>query len=176
MVRSVPLPGMPVGSSVNALTDAELSGLARRLYRRTVKTDGCWLWTGAISSPDGYGRISVRHDGEEMTLSCHRAAMIVAGAELLAGDVLEHHCNEPLCVRVADDHVHISTQSQNMAYAVSCGRAAGPRSVVGSDRRVERSRAVRDLARSGFDVGEYDRIARKFGGADRGDDDQLSLW
>jgi hypothetical protein len=141
-----------------------------------VKTPECWIWTGAVSSPDGYGRISVRHEGEETTLSTHRAAILVAGISLSHGDVLEHHCNEPLCVRVDAQHVHVSTQSRNMTYAVNCGRAAGPRRVVGSDRRVERSRAVRALALEGFDPLAYAQIVQDYSAQQGGVDDQLPLW
>ena len=154
----------------------DLENLRERLRRRTVVTDGCWLWVGAVSSPDGYGRISVTVDGVETTLSAHRAAVLSSGVRLQTGAVIEHHCNEPLCVRVDPEHVHVSTQSANMRHAVATGRAAGPRVVVDSSKRVERSRAVRALALRGFDESAYVDLVQRFTVVVDPGDDQLTLW
>lgn len=172
----VTLPGMPGVVDARHLDTASQESLARRLDARTARTSGCWIWTGAISSPDGYGRISITQDGREFTLSTHRAAFAAAGMVLGTEDVIENHCNEPLCVRVDERHVHISTQSENMRYAVRCGRQSGSRRIVDSSQRVERSRAVRDLALAGFNQREYEQLVEKFSGPHRGDLDQLPLF
>lgn len=111
-----------------------------RFQQRVIKTPGCWFFTGAISTPDGYGRITFTTAGREVTLSAHRFAAIIALGELPPSAVIEHRCNEPLCVRVHPDHVCVSTQAENLAWAVASGRAAGPRKIVDSNRRVERTR------------------------------------
>lgn len=126
-----------------------------RFQQRVIKTPGCWFFTGAISSPDGYGRITFTTAGREVTLSAHRFAAIIALGELPPSAVIEHRCNEPLCVRIDPDHVCVSTQADNLAWAVASGRAAGPRKIVDSNRRAERSRAVRSLLRTGWNAQDY---------------------
>lgn len=143
------------------ITDA----VRERFFSRVIKTDSCWLWTGAISSPDGYGRMAIHHQGRQPQrepVATHRLALWLAYPDLGTDFVAEHHCNEPLCVRVDPGHVHVSTQSDNSRYAVACGRAMGPRVTVNSAARVKRSRAVRVLALSGFNRAEYDAIVREF--------------
>lgn len=140
------------------ITDA----VRERFFSRVVTTDSCWLWTGAISSPDGYGRMAIHHQGRQQSVATHRLALWLAYPDLGTDFVAEHHCNEPLCVRVGPGHVHVSTQSDNLRYAVVCGRAMGPRVTVNSAARVKRSRAVRELALSGFNRAEYDAIVREF--------------
>lgn len=146
-----------------------------RFWSRVVKTDTCWLWTGAISSPDGYGRMAIHHDGRQRSVATHRLALWMADAELGTEFVAEHHCNEPLCVRVDHAHVHVSNQSDNLRYAVQCGRASGPRPTVNSAQRVARSRAVRDVARTGFTRERYDAVLRRFA-AQTQQVEQLSLF
>lgn len=140
------------------ITDA----VRERFFSRVIKTDSCWLWTGAISSPDGYGRMALHHQRRQQSVATHRLALWLAYPDLGTDFVAEHHCNEPLCVRVGPGHVHVSTQSDNLRYAVACGRAMGPRVTVNSAARVQRSRAVRELALSGFNRAEYDAIVRRF--------------
>lgn len=131
-------------------------------WKKVVKTSGCWFFTGAISSPDGYGRITFRFNGITRTLSAHRFAILAAGRHILPHEIIEHRCNEPLCVRIDDDHVRISTQSANLRYAISCGRYQGRRCVVNSHRRAERSRAIREHVRAGFNADEYHTIITSF--------------
>ena len=126
-----------------------------RFQARVVKTMDCWFFTGAISSPDGYGRVTFTTGGKEVTLSAHRFAALIAYDVLPHAAVIEHRCNEPLCVHVHPDHVCVSTQADNLAWAVASGRAAGPRKIVDSNRRVERSRAVRSLLRTGWNAQDY---------------------
>lgn len=153
------------------ITDA----VRERFFSRVIKTDSCWLWTGAISSPDGYGRMALHHQGRQQSVATHRLALWLAYPDLGTDFVAEHHCNEPLCVRVGPGHVHVSTQSDNLRYAVACGRAMGPRVTVNSAARVQRSRAVRELALSGFSRAEYDAIVREFSGQ-YAEVEQLSLF
>ena len=122
--------------------------------------DGCWIWTGAISSPDGYGRITWRAGGVSRTLSAHRFALAIAVGDVPddAG-VAEHRCNEPLCVRVDGAHVVRSTQTANLAYAVACGRAGAHRLDTGGVTRVQRSRAVRAAVAGGWDAVAYAAVA-----------------
>lgn len=165
------LPAARRPSHPPVITDA----VRDRFFSRVVKTDSCWLWTGAISSPDGYGRMAIHHQGRQQSVATHRLALWLAFPDLGTDFVAEHHCNEPLCVRVDPRHVHVSTQSGNLRYAVACGRAMGPRVTVNSAARVKRSRAVRELALSGFNPAEYDAIAREFS-RQHDEVEQLSLF
>ncbi|CAM3426277.1 HNH nuclease domain-containing protein [Tsukamurella hominis] len=137
------------------------------------------VWVGAISTPDGYGRIRVRTGparSEVATVSAHRFALWLAAGHLEAEGVAEHDCNEPLCVRVADEHVHASTQSANMLHAIDSGRHRGSDLVVDSARRAERSFRVRELVRSGcWSAAEY-AAARSAGTDESGALDELLLW
>lgn len=126
-------------------------------WKRVVKApgDGCWIFTGAVSSPDGYGRIAWRERGRERTVSAHRFALEIAFGPLGADVVAEHRCNEPLCVRVGPGHVICSTQSENMRYASACGRARGPGDGSLVSDRVVRSLAVRAAVAGGWDGDAY---------------------
>lgn len=145
---NVPLPGM---GNLQPATDSRGHGLlpitaaARRSFwnRVLTNTGGCWLWTGAVGS-SGYGRITWTSEGESRTLSTHRFALTLAsGAELPSRLVAAHGCDNPLCVRVGGGHVHLSTQSDNLAHAVASGRHEGVTTVNDSRHRRNQSLALR---------------------------------
>lgn len=115
----------------------------------------CWLWVGAIAD-DGYGRFWL--DGR--TLRPHRYVVdLVTPGVLTAESVVEHLCDNPICVRYAgdpsSDHLAVSTQAANLARMAALGRGGGSsamRRFRGLDRRAqaERSRRLRDAAREGW--------------------------
>ena len=92
-------------------------------------------------------------------MSAHRFALLLAYGEGYAGAVGEHRCNEPLCVRVDQEHVIVSTQSANLRYAVSLGRAGAHRAPTDGRTRVERSLAVRAALQGGWDPIAYAKAA-----------------
>lgn len=164
----VPLPGLDdlkarqdVGRSVRRADHTLRPTEAARVsfWRRVVKApgNGCWIFTGAVSSPDGYGRIAWRDNGRERTVSAHRFALELAYGPLAASVVAEHKCNEPLCVRVGAEHVIQSTQRENLAYAVALGRATGPGNGTVTIKRVARSLAVRRAVKDGWNAVAYAR-------------------
>lgn len=171
--EDVPIPGFPVPcpstrkqEHTNTIVsyDGNLQIVARdveRFTKNVIKTSHCWVWTGAISSPDGYGRFTIQRNNKQRTIPVHRFALLVAGYSL-DGFVGEHECNEPLCVRVGEGHLRVSTQAENLAYAVSLGRHQGnvPTSRFSGDR-VSRSRAVRQLALEGWNEEKYRLILAK---------------
>lgn len=116
--------------------------------------EGHWLFTGAVSGVDGYGRLSWRAGGVSRTESAHRFALLLDGVDL-AGVVAEHRCNEPLCVRVDPDHLIPSTQAANLNYAVACGRTGIIRTPLGRQDRHARSLAVRNAVSGGWDPIAY---------------------
>lgn len=163
----LPLPGLPTVADRPVAHDPAPSGgplpitaaAAAAFGARLVdaRTTGCRLWCSSISSNDGYGRISWRHQGRSRTVSAHRFALMLAhGGELPAGTIAEHACNEPLCVRVGPGHLHLSTQAGNARAAVARGRHTGPYPSPWCARdRVARSRAVRDAVADGWDEVAY---------------------
>lgn len=165
----LPLPGIPAPAATSPdsdrggeplpITTAAAGAFTARLV--DAPTTGCLLWTASISSNDGYGRITWRHHGRSRTVSAHRfALMLAAGAELPAGMVAEHACNEPLCVRVGPGHLHLSTQGANARAAVARGRHTGPYPSPWCARdRVARSRAVRDAVADGWNEAAYTAAA-----------------
>lgn len=129
--------------------------LEARIWRRVVKGDGCWLWTGSVNRC--YGRIKVA--GKCVLL--HRLVY-----ELYVGqpkhNVL-HTCDTPNCVRF--DHLYDGTQSENNRDAWARGRRTMP------DQRGEENNAAKltwervgEIRRSYLEDGETQReIAERFG-------------
>lgn len=156
------------------------AGTEERFWSHVVRSTGCFFWTGAVSSPDGYGRITFRRNNRQRAISAHRFALLLKYPELGAitddtetsalETIGEHHCNEPLCVRVDPEHVQPGTQATNLAYAVMLGRHRGPIPTA-LQSRVARSLAIRDYLRRG---GDPDRTHLLFGSAARLD--QLHLF
>lgn len=143
-----PIPGLAhLAPDKMSVSDVGITKRARMAFwRRVVPTDsGCWMWTGAVSS-EGYGRITwTMPSGKPKTMSTHRFALHLAhGGRLPDGLVGDHACNHPLCVRVHPDHLRLSTQSDNLAWAVYSGRAHGRRVTVSSRHRREASLAQRE--------------------------------
>ncbi|MCQ9334495.1 hypothetical protein NQ042_10505 [Corynebacterium phoceense] len=126
-----------------------------RFNSKVVRSPSCWFWTGAISTPDGYGRFTWQRDNEQRTMLAHRFALLSAGVNLPPGSVAEHACNEPLCVRVDDAHVHVSTQRDNLIYAVRSGRHLGPHAAVSSTNRARRSLRIRAALIDGWDSAAF---------------------
>lgn len=175
-----PLPGMPRpltpppadGGQRVRRSAPELhptSDDVRRFERKIVKSPTCWFWVGAISTPDGYGRFTFQSGSVQRTMLAHRFALLVSGVDMGDDAVAEHGCNEPLCVRVDPAHVHRSTQSDNLRFAVSRGRHIGNRPAVHSTYRAQRSRKIRDALIDGWDEAAFARAV----GLDAEDQDRL---
>lgn len=164
--EDVPLPGFEFESrqlgvvSRRRAYSAEIEPSAHtveRFWAHVIRSPGCWLWVGAISGGDGYGRITWRRDGVSRTMSAHRFALLLEHGVESTYSVGEHRCNEPLCVRVDNNHVLASTQTANLRYAVACGRAGAHRIIGDGRTRAERSLAVRAALRNGWDPAAYAR-------------------
>lgn len=123
-----------------------------RFWAKVIPTPDCWWWTGAVSYPDGYGRISWTQHGQRRTLSAHRFALLLHAGTLEHHTFGEHHCNETLCVRVDPTHLHPGTQSANLRYAVSLGRHRGCLPTNTDPRgRHGRAHAIRAALTGGYD-------------------------
>lgn len=60
-----------------------------RFWPKVNKTDGCWLWTGAIIKRLGYGRFWYKN----AVIYAHQAAYLLFRGELLAGLDVDHLCH-----------------------------------------------------------------------------------
>ncbi|QGU08806.1 hypothetical protein COCCU_14580 (plasmid) [Corynebacterium occultum] len=144
-------------SRIPVIPDPDLpltTAVQHRFWKHVVRGEGdrCWIWIGAISSPDGYGRFTWQKDRHRRTVSAHRVALMIAhGGELPQDLVGEHYCCEPLCVRVGDGHLRLTTQATNLARAVALGRHVSNRETVASHDRAQRSYRIRDAVLSGWD-------------------------
>ena len=142
----------------------------RRFESRVVRgprPHDCAIWTGAVGG-DGYGRVRIRRAGKTRVVRAHRYALAAALGRPLPGAVNAlHECDNPLCVRVSEPiaadavagprirHVVAGTQRDNMERMGRArrggGRVAIRRGDSGRLRRRERSVALRDAVRLGWD-------------------------
>lgn len=78
--------------------------------------DGCWEWTGAPRTDDGYGIFQGK--------SAHRFSYELHFGTIPHGLCICHSCDNPKCVR--PDHLFAGTHAQNMQDCIRKGRFAHP--------------------------------------------------
>ena len=83
------------------------TALVRFLAKITVLSNGCWEWTGALSS-DNYGRF--KHGGK--CVQTHRLAYAHWRGQIADGMVLDHtccfsRCCNPMHLDVVSQHVNL---------------------------------------------------------------------
>ena len=79
--------------------------------------NGCWEWTGAISTR-GYGQFGVN----KIAKSTHRISYIMHKGEIPDGLMICHTCNNPPCIN--PNHLYAGTGKDNAQQAVADGRLA----------------------------------------------------
>ena len=91
-----------------------------RFWSYVVKGDGCWEWTGTLSS-NGYGKswFSGR------LVRAHRVSWALVNGPVPAGMCVCHHCDNRVCVR--PDHLFIGTYRDNVLDKEHKGRGNHPR-------------------------------------------------
>jgi len=77
-----------------------------------VADDGCWLWTGRTFPDSGRGVFPIqRTNGKWQRAQAHRAAYELLVGPILDRLVLDHLCNNKICV--APEHLDPVTQAVN---------------------------------------------------------------
>jgi HNH endonuclease len=118
-------------------------------------SDGeCWLWTGSIGSPHGYG--IAYHN--KRRYRAHRLAWALKHGPIPRGRFVCHHCDTRACCR--DEHLFLGTHRANM------------RDMNRKDRRVRGEQSphakltaacVVELRRLRADGMSWQRLADRFG-------------
>jgi hypothetical protein len=81
-----------------------------RFWKRVEKTEGCWLWKGAKSAPDYYGRVVVRGK----IIMVHRLSYALAYGTIPKGMFVLHTCKNPVCVN--PQHLYLGTVENNRPF------------------------------------------------------------
>lgn len=170
------------------LDEAGLTALAAALvdpavlarYRAKITTvagSECLWWTGAVAGRSRRERTSGGGHGRfwyapGRVIIAHRFAFAVMhGVEALDGArLLGHRCDNPLCQRVAGDHVVVSSAAQNRReWSIRRRQPDSPLADPRGPRR--RARELRDLAREDPDLvaADLERLRELLG-------EQLTLW
>lgn len=130
--------------------------LEERFWRhvRIRKLDGCWLWTGHLNSPEGYGQISTV--GKEQD-QAHRVSYRLFVGPIPQGKKVLHTCDVHRCVNPT--HVYTGTSKQNTQDMVSRGRGRW----TGAGIRKLTPASQRKLVRLAGDGHPSRALAREFG-------------
>lgn len=96
-----------------ALEERSIIG-ARLLARRCIDANGCWLWTGAVSS-SGYGYMSVQYKDWRVHRLSYELFVGKLGTKLAC-----HRCDVKLCFN--PDHLFKGTQADNISDQLQKGR------------------------------------------------------
>lgn len=93
-----------MGNAIAGKKGFQPIALADRFWAKVKKTEGCWLWTGAVvNATYPYGQLWV--DGRHQL--AHRIALALAGRVIPDGTEVDHLCRVPRCVRPS----HLDTVS-----------------------------------------------------------------
>lgn len=121
---------------------AARKSVEERLWQRTERDSGCWLWTGYIRR-NGYG--SVKFEGRMR--GAHQVAWIVTNGAIPDGQEIDHLCHVRHCIN--PDHLRAVSRRENAQNR----RGANPNSTTGV-------RGVSRNASGSF----YVRVFRKYVG------------
>ena len=89
-------------------------------YVEPEPNTGCWLWTGTLNRPGGYGRCRVN----KVSLVAHRAAWVFFIGPVPDEAQVLHRCDTPSCVNPR--HLFLGDATANMQDMVAKGRHRAP--------------------------------------------------
>lgn len=127
--------------------------LADRFWAKVEKSDGCWLWRGAISG-SGYGTI---WQGGTVGLRAHRVSWELHNGPIPAGQGVLHRCDTPACVNPS--HLFLGSHLENMRDMYGKGRRRHP---VG-ERNGNARLTAEDVARIRRGDASPEQLARDLG-------------
>ena len=85
------------------------------ILKSSIKTEGCWLWTGA-KGKYGYGHVV----SNKIHTYAHRVSYEQNVGNIPNGFWVLHKCDNPSCIR--PDHLFLGNQSDNMVDMYKKGR------------------------------------------------------
>jgi len=91
--------------------------LSARFFTHVLKTDGCWIWTGA-KNRDGYGEIKVG----KSNLRAHRLSYAMINGDP-AELVIDHLCRNRACVK--PNHLEAVTNRVNIKRGLAANGGPG---------------------------------------------------
>jgi|ERR1700675_205148 len=91
----------------------------QRFWAKVDKTDGCWLWTGAITGV-GYGALTI----DTKNYSAHCISWMLAHDGVFSKQCVLHKCDNRRCVRPS--HLFEGTKGDNNRDAVQKGKHSKP--------------------------------------------------
>jgi len=81
----------------------------QRLLSKTVKKNGCWLFTGCRSNRGGYGELWYKGK----LYYAHRLSYAFFVCDIPEGMTINHTCKNTNCVN--PDHLRLATHEENSA-------------------------------------------------------------
>lgn len=119
-----------------------------RLWNRTDRSSGCWIWTGCVDG-SGYGLISL--NGK--MVKTHRLSWVLSNGQIPEGLFVCHHCDNRKCIN--PDHLFIGTNKDNMQDKVRKGRKNGGGPAMGEHNGSAKMNAkkvikIRELHKNGM--------------------------
>lgn len=144
--------------SERAMRSRYPSRLTARI-QRTDHPDACWLWTGPLNKPGGYGYLL--RPGTQRKIYAHRAVWELAHGTIPDGLFVLHRCDEPRCCNVR--HLFLGTQSDNVRDMVEKDRHAKHHRVRPRHERAVPSKLTEDDVRAiRAAIGTHASIATTF--------------
>lgn len=112
---------------------------------------GCWLWTGSLNKPNGYGRTNYG----KRSRRCHHVAWFLSRGEWPAQHIL-HSCDNPHCVN--PNHLREGTHQENMKERDERGRLARGNRSGAAVLKESDIPSIRQLLSEGVRVSEIARM------------------